>query len=60
MCGKTWQTTQEVTITDLISGEVQEWSDASWAEGVAAGATRATDFYLGEWATAMDTELNLN
>jgi len=45
-----------VEIRELVEHEVEEWTDGSRVDGIAAGATRTDGVYLGEWATVADAE----
>jgi len=46
----------EIETRDLVEQEVEEWTDGSRIDGIAAGATRTEGVYLGEWATVADAE----
>jgi len=41
---------------ELVAEDVEEWTDGSWLEERAAGATRSAGTYLGMMATVVDAE----
>ena len=45
-----------IDVRELAKQEVEEWTDGSRIDGIAAGATRTKGVYLGEWATVADAE----
>jgi len=45
-----------IEVKELAEEEVEEWTDGSRIDGIAAGATRDEGAYLGEWATVADAE----
>ena len=55
------QAPERVEMASLDIGQVQQWSDGSREERVAATATTDTGFYLGgylgHWATVLDAKL---
>jgi len=46
----------KVEVKELRVEDVEEWTDGSRMEGMAAGATRERGLFLGEWATVADAE----
>ena len=45
-----------IEVRELAEQELEEWTDGSRIDGIAAGATRTEGIYLGEWATVADAE----